>query len=135
MNAAEAVRLLGVCTLYDSRRPSDAVAKQWAADLAGIDLDEAIAAVREHYTTRPDERIGVGHVIAIVKRHRRARLERAQAWTVEHETLRRVDPDDVGAYLAALRRIRRRIATTPDQPALPAGSDTTGNRAIQEGAA
>lgn len=104
MNVQEAVRLLAIAAVYDNRTPSQAAAQAWAADLEGVTLAEAAAAVREHYTTSPDTWLKAGHVIAIVKRHRRDRARRT--WLVELRELRRVDPDDPDAALAAIRRAR-----------------------------
>lgn len=117
----EAVRLLAIAAVYDNRTPSQAAAQAWAADLADVPLTDAAAAVREHYTTQPDVWLKAGHVLAIVKRNRRRRLDRS--WLAEAGALRGGDPDDVAAFLAELREARHGVAVAEPNGrlALPAG--------------
>lgn len=126
MTPIEAAKLLAIVAVYDNRTASRIEAQQWAADLDGISLDEAAAAVREHYTANPDTWLKAGHVIGIVKRRRRN--ESRGLWLAELRALRHVDPDDPHAVLDALRRVHaaasRRPEPGPDRLALPPGKFT-----------
>jgi hypothetical protein len=121
VNVEEVGQLLAVASVYDRRRPSAEVAMVWAGDLDDVDLAEAITAVREHYTTHPDVWVVPGHLRAIVRRHRRQRLD--HSWTAEADALRHTDPDDVVAYLTRLRGARDAVVAgqLSEVPALPPG--------------
>lgn len=116
MTPADAARLLAVAAIYDRRTIGETEARAWAADLDDVDLDQAVAAVREHYTASPDVWLRPGHVRAVVRRHRRHRLERS--WLAEQHALAEVDADgDRAGYRAALHRVRRDMAAAPVQRA------------------
>jgi hypothetical protein len=121
MTPADAARVLSFAAAYDKRTIGEADARTWAADLDTIDLHEAIAAVREHYRTCPDAWLRPGHIVAIVRRHRRIRLDRG--WSAEAAALHGLDPNDVDGYLTALRRTRHTSAATDaaDVRRLPPG--------------
>jgi hypothetical protein len=124
MNIQDAIKLLAIAAVYDNRTPSQAAAQAWAADLEGISLAEAAAAVREHYTTSPDAYLKAGHVIAVVKRRRRA--ESRGQWVQELRALRGVDPDDPYAVLEALRRVQQPTPGESQRLALPPGRFAAG---------
>lgn len=121
MNASEAAQVLTVAAVYDNRKPSAAAAQAWAADLDGISVPEAAAAVREHYRANPGVWIMPGHVVAVVSRRRRAGSR--GLWLAELRALRNVDPDDPHAVLDALRRVHATASRQPepDRKALPPG--------------
>lgn len=128
MNEREAVYVLAVAAAYDNRRPSRVDAQTWAYELKHVDRDTAVAAVREHYRARPDDRIRPGHVLAVI--HGRRRLGLDQSSRVEEAALAAIDPDDphyeskVRAALAAARQ-----AAATDQDAIPAHRQITSSRA------
>lgn len=124
MHPNDALKVLAVAASYDKRTPSQAEAYTWAADLGDITETEAIAAVREHYRTRPDDYLGVGHVIEVVKRHRRSGLD--QSSRLENAAILALDPDDPEydrKYLDAIRQARETAASDgsaiPERPGLP----------------
>lgn len=124
MHPNDAKQVLAAAAVYDKRTPSSAEAYTWAADLGDMTRDEAIAAVREHFKTRPDVYLVVGHVIEIVKRHRRSGLD--QSSRLENAAILALDPDDPDydrKYLAAIRQARETAAVdgsaVPERPGLP----------------
>lgn len=124
MHPNDAARVLATAAIYDKRTPSRAEAFTWAADLGEMSVDEAIAAVQEHFRTRPDVYLNVGHVIEIVKRHRRSGLD--QSSRLENSAILALDPDDPDydrKYLAAVRQARETAASDgsaiPERPGLP----------------
>lgn len=111
MHYRDAARVLAACAAYDKRTPSQQEAYTWGADLGEITADEAIAAVAEHYREDPDTWAKPGHIIAVVKRHRRGGLDRSAA--LEHQSLRRLDPDHPDydrQVMAAIRGARQTAA-------------------------
>lgn len=71
MNEPEAFKLLTLASARDGRKVSQAVARVWADDLVGVDLGEAVEAVRLHYTESSDW-LMPSHVIKGVRRVREA---------------------------------------------------------------
>jgi hypothetical protein len=133
MHPNDAARVLATAAVYDKRTPSRAEAFTWAADLGDMSVDEAIAAVGEHFRNRPDVYLNVGHVIEIVKRHRRSGLD--QSSRLENAAILALDPDDPEynrKYLNAIREARETAAVdgsaVPERPGLPsrfeAGEET-----------
>lgn len=78
MKPSEATVLLGVIARTDKRTSSEAEARAWAEAMTSrnINLDDAIAAVREHVATST-EYITPAHVIAKAKEISRARWVQA----------------------------------------------------------
>lgn len=132
MKEREAVQVLAVAASYDARRASTVEAQTWAYELRDVDLVDAIAAVREHYRVRPDDRIRPGHVLTILADRRRHRL--ANVSRLEAAALRAIDPDDPEYTAKAQRALadaRQRAAVDPDAvPAhvLPAREETAEER-------
>lgn len=127
MRPEEANYVLSVCAAYDSRPPSQATATAWAYDLAEVTLDEAVAAVREHYREHPDTWIKPGHVLALVKTRRRLGL--ANVSRVEEAALAQIDPDDPDYTAKAQRALANaRQAAATDQAAIPAHREITSSR-------
>jgi|GEM_PF-6095032 len=134
MHPNDAKQVLACAAAYDKRTPSNAEAYTWGQDLGDITVADAQAAVREHFRTRPDTYLNVGHVIAIVKRYRRTGLD--QSARLEHAALSAIDPDDpdyTSKCLDALHRARHAAATNPatvpGRPALPSRYELDNERA------
>jgi len=71
MNEREAFELLTLASARDGRKVSGSVAKVWADDLARIDLNVAVKAVKLHFQ-ESDAWLKPAHVIANAKRVREA---------------------------------------------------------------
>ena len=134
MTPAEAQVLLGMAATYDHRRPDADAAKAWAAALDGLRFDDCRLAVIEHFAKSEGEYLMPGHVRAIVKRLRAARiaahppvipppdltLEQEQAWRREINARigdgEQIDPDY--AYAGQLqKRDLRELTARPDNAA------------------
>lgn len=127
MHPEDAKKVLACAAAYDKRKPSQTETVLWAADLGDTTLSEAVNAVREHFKTRPDVYLQVGHVIEIVKRYRRTGLD--QSARLENAAITALDPDDpdyTRKYQLALQAARHRAASDttviPGQVALPGGT-------------
>lgn len=109
MNEREAAVLLGHCSAFDNRKPSQAAAIAWASALHDVPLDnDAKAAVASYYTTPPkdpDAKLWIlpHHVRTLRTKIRNARLENFQYEPIGDET--------VPEYLARLRGQVRAIAS------------------------
>ena len=84
MNTQETAALLTMCSGYDNREASELQLRAWAEALADVELSEAQAAVKKHYTQDLNpHRITVTDVLLVVKAARRpsshARLDAAKA--------------------------------------------------------
>jgi hypothetical protein len=92
MNRTEASALLGHCSSFDNRHPSEAAAIAWSAALHDIPLDaDTRAAVAIYYTTPPkdpDAKLWIlpHHIRTLRAKTRSARLENFQYVPVEGET-------------------------------------------------
>ncbi|WP_327047270.1 hypothetical protein OG320_05095 [Microbispora sp. NBC_01189] len=104
MNPSEAAVLLGIAAAFDRRTVGEVDARAWAEALADVALDDARAAVVEHY--RESARwLMPADVRTRVKAMRRARLEREVLPAPPAELC-----DDVKGYKAALDRRIAQIA-------------------------
>lgn len=109
MNSREAAELLGHCSAFDNRKPSQAAAMAWAAALHDVPLDQDVkAAVAAYYTTAPkdpDAKLWIlpHHVRTLRTKIRNARLENFQYQPIPDET--------VGEYLARYRGQVQAIAS------------------------
>lgn len=99
----DAARLLALAAAYDRRTIGEADAVAWADVLADLDVADCAQAIREHYTISTDW-IMPAHVRRIVRRLRAERITR------DPEDVPDADPNDVPAYLEALRAGRKRRA-------------------------
>jgi len=140
MHPEDAKKVLACAAAYDKRKPSQAETMLWAADLGDTTLSEAVHAVREHFKTRPDVYLQVGHVIEIVKRFRRTGLD--QSARLENAAITALDPDDpdyTRKYQLALQAARHRAASDatviPGQIALPGGTVESRVERTRRGAA
>lgn len=104
MDLADAYELLATCQAFDRRTVGEVDAAAWRQALGDLPLDDCRAAVTAHYAERT-EWVMPAHVRAGVKRMRADRLERAPLAIPD------ADPDDVPAYLAAVRSGRHRDAS------------------------
>jgi hypothetical protein len=94
MNRREAAELLGHCTAFDNRQPSEAAAIAWASALHDLPLDnDTKAAVAAYYTTPPqdpNQRLWIlpHHVRTLRSKIRSSRLENFQYEPLPDETVR-----------------------------------------------
>lgn len=127
MNLEQTTALLAYASAIDPRiRRNDPVERQlqvraWHAQLARIEPQDAAGAVDEHYS-RPGADAALpgdiaGRARAVATARRRTNLERAGDAALLPVG---VDPDDVGAWLAALRERRDQIAEGAAVPELEA---------------
>lgn len=136
MNLVEALHVLAVAAHYDNRKPSQTEAGTWLYDLNShrVTPEEAAAAVREHYQQNPDTWIKSGHVIGIVKKHRRAG-GLAHSAQLEAEILRAVeDPDDTRAVIDAIHKARQLAAVgdaVPTQLAITSKYESTTEKQVR----
>lgn len=105
MNVMQAGELLARIQVHDNRKVDELTIEEWHHDLADVDFADALAAVRAHRRLPDPVYLSIGHVLAGVKRIRDARTA-----GVDHCQPPDADPDDVPAYLAALRAGYRRTA-------------------------
>src|SRR5439155_2838301 len=109
MNPREAAHLLGHCSAFDNRKPSQAAAMAWSAALHDVPLDDdARAAVAIYYSTPPkdpDAKLWIlpHHVRTLRTKIRSKRLENFQYEPIDGET--------VPEYLARLRGQTAAIAS------------------------
>lgn len=115
MKHSETALLLAMCAAYDQRTIGETDVSAWQAALHDIDLGDARAAVVAWYQ-RTRDRIAVSDVRGGVRQLRTARLQHVGAGL--EEAVPDADPDDVDAYLAALRVGRLRLVEG-DQPRRP----------------
>jgi hypothetical protein len=92
VNPKEAAQLLGYCSAFDNRKPSEAAAIAWSSALDDVPLDaDAKAAVDAYYKTPPKDPeaklwIMPHHVRTLRSKIRSKRLENFQYEPIEGET-------------------------------------------------
>lgn len=111
MDAGEVGKILGLMATYDHRKIAETDIAAWSLIIGKLPYADAKDAVLAHYA-QTDQRMMPSHVVQFVKRRQddqRARVEpgKSMAQTMEDD-IPDADPDDVGAYLAALREGRMR---------------------------
>jgi len=104
MRPHEAAELLALAAAFDQRTVGEADALAWAEALGNINQADARTAVTEHYR-HETRRLMPVDVLTGVRRIRSNRLAEFA------EQVPDADPDDVPAYLAALREQRYRAAS------------------------
>lgn len=123
MIPSEAAQLLAFEATVSQRTVSELDAKAWARALFDVSLDDAVEAVTSLWR-RSNARMTPFDVLVEVRRIRGDRLDRVV------EDVPDADPDDVSAWLAALRAGRVRVAdgTVRERPvaALLAGAAARG---------
>lgn len=95
MLKSETARLLQMCAAYDLRTVGEADVEAWHAVICGLTFDTCREAVIEHYSDSA-ERIMPSHVRAIATR-------KGETFTPKTPALPDADPDDVPAWLEAMR--------------------------------
>lgn len=108
MNRAETAILLALCTSFDRRTVGEADVRAWHAVLGDVDHKQAEAAVFAHYAESRDW-IMPADIRQHVRTTRRAAAADIQGPGLPAE-IPDADPDDVPAYLEALRAQRTRAA-------------------------
>jgi hypothetical protein len=109
VNLTETATLLTMCAAYDRRTIGEADVRAWQAVLDDVAFADARDAVVEHYK-RTRDWIMPADVRTIAKKARGDRLNR------HLELVPDADPDDVPAYLTALREDRMRTADGGGRP-------------------
>lgn len=124
MNSIEANRLLAHASAFDNRNQSDAAAEAWAAALHDVPLDgDTLAAVARYYGTHDPAEPGKKWIQPHHVRTHRAAIREARLGPIGpglSAEIPAADPDDVPAYLAALRQQQGPAAA--GRAALPAGN-------------
>lgn len=105
MLRSQTALLLAKAQLVDNRTVDEYVIEAWYEVVAGLDYDDAMSALTEHRRTST-EYLTPAHIVDGVRAIRKARLDRG----TNAEGIPDADPDDVTAYLAALRERRVQIA-------------------------
>lgn len=107
MNSTEANQLLAHASAFDNRNPSAAAGKAWAAALHDVPLDaDTLAAVARYYGTHDPDEPGKKWLQPHHVRTHRTAIRTARLGPVGpglSPEIPAADPDDVPAYLAALR--------------------------------
>jgi hypothetical protein len=106
---ADAYDALAVAQSFDRRTVGDYDAAGWARAIGDLNLTDAKQAIIDHYGTSTDW-LMPGHVRAGVNRIRANRLNR------DFDAIPNANPDDVPAYLEALRQDRTRVADGTEKP-------------------
>jgi hypothetical protein len=107
VTTATAARLLALAASFDNRTVSEITAQAWADALHDLEPDECAHAIRSHFR-ESDVYLMPVHIRQRVKA-RREILARAKP-VADHNAIPDADPDDVPAYLAAVRTSRFRAS-------------------------
>jgi hypothetical protein len=109
MNPKEAAALLGHCSAFDNRKPSQAAAMAWSAALHDVPLDDdARAAVAMYYTTPPKDPDGK---LWILPHHVRTLRTKIRSKRLENFQYEPIDGETVPEYLERLRGQTQAIAS------------------------
>jgi hypothetical protein len=108
MTPAQVAELLGFCAAFDRRTVGKADVLAWTTVLADVDFDAAKQAVTAHYAN--DTRWIMPADIRGTVRHNRADTAADIQGPGLPAEIPDADPDDVAAYLAAVRQQRTRAA-------------------------
>lgn len=108
MTPAQTAELLAFCAAFDRRTVGKADVLAWQTVLVDLDYDAARQAVAEHYATET-RWIMPADIRGAVRRSRATAADSIQGPGLPAE-IPDADPDDVPAYLAALRAQRTRAA-------------------------
>lgn len=104
MNPSDTAAALARAAAFDRRTVGEVEARAWAEAMpADYTLPEVIAAIVAHYTASTDF-LMPAHVVKIVKADRAAKRQAITA--SNYNAVPDADPDDVPAYLEALRQAR-----------------------------
>lgn len=114
MQRSQTARLLAKAQLIDNRTVDELTIEAWHEVMADVDYDDAMEALSVHRRTSTDW-VMPAHIVTGVKAIRKARLNTGTAI----DGIPDADPDDVVAYLDALRARRLRIASGQDETPRP----------------
>lgn len=114
MQKSQTARLLGKAALVDNRTIDQMTIEAWHEIVGHLDYDDALAALLKHRTESTDY-LMPAHIVAGVKAIRKQRADHGTA----AEGIPDADPDDVPAYLAALRANRMRALNGQDMRTRP----------------
>lgn len=103
MNRSETALALTLAAAFDRRTIGETDVEAWHAVLADLHLDDVKAAITGHYATRRDW-------VMPADIRERVKALRASRLAAHAEAPPAADPDDVPAYLEALRAGRRAVA-------------------------
>ncbi|HCA85482.1 MAG TPA: hypothetical protein DEQ61_08315 [Streptomyces sp.] len=124
MNPKEAAELLGHCSAFDNRKPSQAAAIAWSSALHDLPFDaDSCAAVAVYYTTSPkdpDAKLWIlpHHVRTLRSKIRSKRLENFRYEPLPDETVR----EYLARYRGQVQAIASgRVAPPSGRPALEGG--------------
>lgn len=112
MTPAQTAELLGFCAAFDRRTVGKADVLAWQTVLADVNFDAARQAVSEHYATAT-RWIMPADIRQTVRAHRSTAADSIHGPGLPAE-IPDADPDDVPAYLAAVRAQRVRAADGAD---------------------
>lgn len=111
MDASEVGKLLALMATYDQRKIGESDIAAWSMIVGRFDYADAKDAVIAHYAASQD-RIMPAHIVIFVKNRQADAAARVDPGKTMMETIEDAipdaDPDDVPAYLAALREGRTR---------------------------
>lgn len=135
MTPQETTELLKIASGFDRRTISADDIRIWCAALtsAGIGYDEAVQAMVGHYTTRPDDYLQIGHIVAGVRAERSRRLQHVAE--AQRQALARLDPDApdyTRQALDAIRSATRTVSTGSTSATVWALEATPTDRATRE---
>lgn len=108
MNRSELRDLLGFASAFDGRSVTDEAVEAWYEILRPFHLDQAMQAVKNHFSTS-DRKLMPFHVVDGVRKIREEVMRDFQSGGQPLE-IPDADPDDTRAYLQAVREQRSRHA-------------------------
>jgi hypothetical protein len=112
MRRSEISLLLGVMAAYDRRTTGETDVAAWLDVIGDLDFADAVQAVKDHY------RESSAWVMPADVRHRVKKIREERLAAVgDDAAVPDADPDDVPAYLEALRAGRMRRASPPTRVA------------------
>lgn len=109
MDLPEVSKILALMAAYDQRKVGESDAMAWSEIIGQFDFDDAKAAVVAFYAFDADRRIMPADIVQFARTRRADRERRERAGSIAQqveEDLPDADPDDIPAYLAALREGR-----------------------------
>lgn len=112
MEISEVGKLLALMATYDQRKVGETDVLAWSEIIGKLEYGDAKAAVTAFYTSQAERRIMPADIVIFVKNRIADRAARTEPGMSMAETIEGgipdADPDDVPAYLAALREGRMR---------------------------
>ena len=116
MNLEETAVLLGAVAAYDRRHVGESDVESWQRILADVSYPDALDAITDYFANATDGYLKPGHVVAYVKRLRKARLDACEpGWLLLALT---ADPDDVPRWIEQRRVLHALVAGGHVSPAM-----------------